>query len=407
MPTVAAAILVISLLWRLVFPAPQGRELPPAPVDPVSAAAVTQLENRLQRFPEDPNLYAQLGLSLLQQVRETGDTGLYARADEALKRALELEPNNLDGLIGRGMLATALHEFDDAIVWAQKARSINPWRAEILGILVDSYVELGLYEEAVAATQQMVDLRPGLESYSRVSYIRELHGDVEGATQAMRAAVAAGVPGTEPFLWAQIQLGNLQLLQGDLASAEQHYLTVLDFRPSYVYGKAGLAHVEAKRGNLEAAVALLEEVVAQLPLPEFVTKLGNLYAALGNRELAQGQWDLVRVMQRLNEDAGMNIDRELAAFEVEYGSNAREGLRLALAAYEARPTIFAADTLAWALFKSGALEEASRYSQEALRLGTEDPLILCHAEAIARAQRDLASGQYSEPRASCRFPLAG
>ena len=50
---------------------------------------------------------------------------------------------------------------------------------------------LHLREEAFDAVQTMVDLRPDSSSYARVSYLRSLHGDTEGAIQAMVAAVKA------------------------------------------------------------------------------------------------------------------------------------------------------------------------------------------------------------------------
>ena len=66
---------------------------------------------------------------------------------------------------------------------------------------------------------------------------------------------------------------------------------------------------------------------------------------------------------------------------------------LARAAYARRPSIKAADTLAWALFKAGQTAEARRYADEALRLGTHDPLMLYHAGMIAQAQGDSAAAR--------------
>jgi tetratricopeptide (TPR) repeat protein len=60
-------------------------------------------------------------------------------------------------------------------------------------------------------------------------------------------------------------------------------------------------------------------------------------------------------------------------------------LEKARAAYEARPSIHAADTLAWTLYKTGNYKEAREYSSEALKLETRDPLKLFHAGMISKA----------------------
>ncbi len=42
---------------------------------------------------------------------------------------------------------------------------------------------------------RMVSIRPDIRSYSRISYLREIHGDIPGAIEAMELAVEAGAPG--------------------------------------------------------------------------------------------------------------------------------------------------------------------------------------------------------------------
>ena len=59
-------------------------------------------------------------------------------------------------------------------------------------MIADAQIELGRYGAAARTLQRMVDLKPELASYARVSYFRELHGDLAGALQAMRLAVSAG-----------------------------------------------------------------------------------------------------------------------------------------------------------------------------------------------------------------------
>jgi putrescine aminotransferase len=73
---------------------------PVAAVERGSDAGLAQVQARLQRNPNDAAAYAELGYGLLQQVRETGDVSLYARAGVALDQALLRDPQQLDALAG-------------------------------------------------------------------------------------------------------------------------------------------------------------------------------------------------------------------------------------------------------------------------------------------------------------------
>jgi hypothetical protein len=51
--------------------------------------------------------------------------------------------------------------------------------------------------------------------------------------------------------------------------------------------------------------------------------------------------------------------------------------------------VTSADAYSWALYRAGRIEAAARFSVEAMRLGSADPLFLYHAGMIARANGDL------------------
>jgi Tfp pilus assembly protein PilF len=85
----------------------------------------------------------------------------------------------------------------------------------------------------------------------------------------------------------------------------------------------------------------------------------------------------------LNASAGLDVDLELALFEAEHGDDPRATVENARRAYASRPSIQAADVLAWALYQAGEYEAAQSYSHEALRLGTQDAAKYYHAGMIA------------------------
>jgi tetratricopeptide (TPR) repeat protein len=385
----SAVVLVLTLAGRALgghsaAPLPQTGQTTRA-TELTPEALVARLRAELSADPDNAGLYASLGLALLQQVRETGDPALYGQAETALDEAIGLDPRQLDALIGQGQLALARHDFRGALDWGRQARAIMPYRAEALGIIVDAQIELGRYAEAVESAQAMVDLRPDLASYSRVSYIRELHGDTPGAIAAMTLAAEVGPPGVESTAWTTVQLGHLYFHSGDLARAEQAYNQALAQRPDYPYAQAGLARVQAARGEFQPAIDALEDIVARLPLPEFLNTLGQLYEITGDAARAEAQYDLIRAIQHLNAGSGMNVDLELALFEADHGDPAT-ALAMARRAYEQRPSIYAADALAWAAYRAGDYATAGEKIAEALRLNTQDALLFYHAGMTAAAR---------------------
>jgi tetratricopeptide (TPR) repeat protein len=250
----------------------------------------------------------------------------------------------------------------------------------------------------------MVDRRPDLTSLSRVSYARELHGDLAGAIEAMRRAAEAGAPQAEATAWARIQLGHLHFTTGDLEAAETHYRQALAMLPEYAHGLAGLARVAAARGDLKPAADLYRQALKAVPWPEYAIALGDVYRAAGNTRAAAEQDALVRVIAKLQRASGVDVDLEMALFEADHAPDTTAlaaATQAARAQYARRPSVHAADGLAWTLYRAGQPAEALHYAHQALRLGSKDPLMLFHSGAIAAA-----AGQPAEARGYLEAALA-
>jgi len=360
-------------------------------------AQIQSLQDRLRAHPEDWSAYTSLGLAYLQKARETGDPTYYQKTEEALLAALAHQPDDYVPVSAMGALALARHQFHSALELGEKAKQINPDRTYAYGVIADAQIELGQYSEAVETLQTMVDLRPDMSSYSRISYLRELHGDIAGSMDMMQRAVDSGTPNLESTAWVRTQLGNLYFNTGDLDQAEVEYRRTLQDRPGYVYATAGLGRVQAARGNTDEAIKLLEEAIARMPMPEFVITLGDLYETTGQLEAASQQYRLVATIEKLYRANGVDMDMEIALFNADHDRNLEETVALARKAYANRPSVHGADALAWALYKTKHYEEAMEYSAEALKLGTKDALKLFHAGMIALELGDRSQArQYLE-----------
>jgi tetratricopeptide (TPR) repeat protein len=394
----AAVLVVLAFVNRSSTPTPNPVGASPR-VDVAPAGASTQaridgLEALIKDGGANPQTYAALGGEMLQRLRETGDPTLYPRAEMAFTEALKRDPSNLDAKVGIGTLALARHDFSGALRYGRAARQTDPGSFAPFAVLVDAEIELGRYGVAERTLQQMVDFKPTLSSYARVSYFRELHGDLEGAVAAMRLAAATAPGPGENSSYIQTLLGNLEFERGRLDAAEASYRGALAAFPGYPRATAGLAGVDAARRHFEPAIEVLRGVVERLPLPEFVIGLGETQQAAGKTMAAQASYALVGVEAKLLRANGVNTDVDLALFEANHGSAAK-GVVLGRRAWDEAPSVRSADAYAWALSRGGRDAAALRFSAEAMKLGSRDPSFLYHAGMIAkRAGRDESARRY-------------
>jgi tetratricopeptide (TPR) repeat protein len=404
---VAAVVLGVAagrfVLYRPDGAAPgvAGRGGPPSPEQ-----RVEQLEAAARRTPDDVQTLQSLGAAYVQLVAAGGDVSLYNAAEAVLDRAAERAPGDPRVLLTQGYLALARHDFALARDLGSQARAIDAFDPDALAVLVDAGVELGRYDEAAVYLQTMLDLRPGLAAYSRVSYLRELHGDVIGARRAFAQAETAG---TDRYDLATVAVlrGKLALNHGDVDEASARFAQARGHVETPAGVEAGEARVLAARGNVEGAIAVLERAVEERPTAEVAILQGDLLRLEGRQADARRADEVVRDLARRERAAGADVDMEMALFEADRGHPAR-ALALARAAHTRKPDNVTANiALAWALRATGAPESALPYVERALRLGTRDGLLHFRAAAVLadtgqndRARAELATAFEINPRFS-------
>jgi tetratricopeptide (TPR) repeat protein len=388
-PVLAAlAVLATLALLRGERPADQRVELPfdfRQTAGTSTDTLIGSLQEKIRDNPKDFDSHINLANAYLQKVREIGDPSLYTKTEDLLDQAQKLDGHSPELFATRGTLALARHDFQAALEYGKRALALDPESARYHGIVGDAQIELGMYDEAIHSYQEMVDRRPDFASFSRVAYARELYGDPEGAIEAMEFALQAGSGTPENVAWAHVQLGNLWFTSGKLEEAQKAYGLSTKTVSAYAPALAGQAKIAAARGDLGRAATLYRQAFNRMPLPEYAIALGDVYAEMGDRKKAEGQYELVQSMDKLLRTNGVNTDLEIALFYADHRMNLQTSLEKARAAYDARPSIHAADALAWTLYETGDYKKAQKYSSEALKLGTRDPLKLFHAGMIAKA----------------------
>jgi tetratricopeptide (TPR) repeat protein len=344
----------------------------------IAATGVAGLEAAVRARSDDAGLLTQLGFAYQLRWRETADPSYLPRSEAALRKALRIEAREPNAVLGLGSLALIRHEFRKALAYGRQARPLLPGSGRPYGVIGDALVELGRYDQAFTAFQRMVTLRPGLSSYARVAYARELTGDPVGALSAMRLALdsAAGQP--EPAAFALVEIAKLELGLGRTEAAARHARLALRVLPGYPAARLEVARIEAAGGRIGRALAEARRAAEAIPTQAAVALYAELLDRAGKPAEAQRQRTTIAVIDRLLEANGVQVDLESAVYRADHRIQRTRTVQLARQARAARPSVYGDDALAWALARAGRCSEALALAESALRLGTKDPLLFFH-----------------------------
>jgi tetratricopeptide (TPR) repeat protein len=389
----------ISLSEALLVPRPTGTE-----------QLIRSAQNSVARTQDNAKAYAGLGAAYFQRARETGDVSDYQLAEQSIAKSLDLVSEDFSSDAALGTMAEVCmgeHRFADALIYAQKALSLGTGDLSPFAIVGDAYADMGEYDKARIAYSRLtpsdrtLSPRAAYARDSRLSYLKFIAGDTAGAISLMKTAVTEGVEAqlpSENLAWLYYELGEYFSQAGDSASADSAYVAALNTHPGDYRSLAALGKLRANNGRYAEAIVLYQRAIAVVPMPIFIAELGDLYAKSGNPEEAQKQYQLVEYIGLLGHINQVLHNRDLALFYADHDMKLTEALDLAQKELEVRHDVYTWDALAWVLFKNGKLTEAGGASKKALRLGTQDSLLLFHAGMIAEAlgQREQARSELKE-----------
>lgn len=365
----------------------------------------TKYSTAVTQNPEDHMSRLKLAEVYINEARISGEQGYYYNAAiKMLNHVINAKPANKDvtymALSYKATVLLSLHQFAAARKVADEALAINTFDAGIYGALVDASVELGQYDDAVKYCDKMMEIRPDLRSYSRVSYLRQIYGDNAGAIQAMRMAVTAGAPGVESTEWARVTLGDLYLNTGKPDSAQIEYGLANMYRPGYAPALMGLAKVERATMNYDAAMDTTKTAIRLLSESSYVAFLGDLYELKGDAGKAKEVRE--EVLQLLEEgekdqpeeaDAMHNANRELAMANM-HCSKTDEALKYAQQDLAMRPdNIDANELVAWLYYVKGDYANAKLHADKMFKTNTKNAASLYKAGLIYAAAGDAAKGE--------------
>ena len=349
-------------------------------------ATVSAMTARLAADPQNAAAVVSLSNALIRLQRVNNDGRAVITAEQHLRAFLSRQPDHYDA---RRMLAVVLlsqHRFGDAIAEANKAMAADPRDAWNYGAAGDGYMEIGDYARAFEAYDRMGQLQPGPPAYARTAYALEITGDLEGALDYMRRAADGTSPNDpESQAWHFTQIGDLLVQLGRLPLARLEYERADATFPGHPLAIVGLARVKMLDGDLKAARLMLQSQLAKTATPDLAAAIGDLSAALGDATAADQYYQMAEQIERAAWGNGLKQPQVLARILSERPGRAAEAVRLAEEAARTRADIVTMDTLAWAYYRNGQIDAAKQASAQALRTGTRNAGIRCHAEVISDA----------------------
>lgn len=379
---------------------PRQGVLANAPEWATTQANVKKLRQELETKPEDARTLLMLAKEFMQEGRVTGDYSYYNKAAlDIINMVLLKDSRNFEAICLKSMVFLSQHRFAEGKEVAMDAMKANPYNSFVYGLLCDANVELGSYDDAVKMADKMVTIRPDIRSYSRVSYIREIFGDMPGSIEAIKMAVSAGYPGQEDTEWARMVLGHLYEDTNNLDKASEQYQTALRERPDYPFALAGMGRIAMYKKDYPAAIEYFEKARKIMTDVSFLEQLTVLYR-LNNQAKEADEYARVtlnalladNITAQKNQDQGHYSDMELANLYLQQNEPAK-AIQHAQMEHQRRPqNIDASETLAWTLYRNGQTKEALEYVTTVLRTNSQHPERLVKMGVIMAANGQTKEG---------------
>lgn len=356
---------------------------------------IAQANQTLERQPNNHEAHVQLAMALAQRAREIADTALYAEADKAAARSLELAPGNLAARRAQIWILLGRHEFAAALEQATALNREQPDDLQTYAYLTDANIELGRYAAAEQSAQWLLDLRPGnIPGLTRAAYLRELFGDLDGSLDLMQQAYQRTAPTeTENRAWLLTHMAHLHLLDGQPDRADALLDEAFKLFPGYHYALAQQARVRQAQGRDRDAVALLRRHVEAAPHPENFFYLGEALAKLGRKTEAAKVFAKFETAARAESASNDNANRELVFYYADHARRPVEALKISTLEMTRRQDVHTLDAHAWALYRNARYQEAGKTLARALAVGVRDPKLHFHAGMIA-----LKTGKVADAR---------
>jgi tetratricopeptide (TPR) repeat protein len=271
LPSVGLAWLVgfgASKLWSLAGPGPEQRRALLLAGVAVGALCTARIVIRNRDWNNDIVLYtrtlelspdADIILDDLASAYWSG--GAMDKAESVWKRALAVNPNNVDVLNNLGVLALRQKDYPLAAGFFQRAAKLKPDESKPHLNLGETYLKMGLRDQAETQLRAAVVLSPFdyrvLNDLGRLFLDEGREGEAE---EQFRASVRV-----KPNALAYDYLGAINGRRGTLEEAERDFRAALSMEESDSYAHFGLGDIYTLAGRRTEALSQYQAGLVEDP----------------------------------------------------------------------------------------------------------------------------------------------
>ncbi len=352
-------------------------------------------QKRIHRSPEDGLDRAALAGAYLKLARATGDANRYLLAEQSAQRSLASLPFDNEGaLLVLARIASARHDFSEAIRLAEQVLQSQPGSEEALSILITANLATGKLDQANRFANSLVNQIPTLGTLTQRALVEVAQGRDQAAIQDFQQALAVEEPEEMGSSAAtRTQLGRFYFQRGNHTLARELYQEALRILPRYPLALINLAELEARQERYDAAKRHYAQVFVSPDYPTVydhvaLQGIAQVKDLQGDPSGAEELWNNAEALLRQHLNlSSFGHRRELARLLLARGrsEDLAEALSLMQAEVDVRRDAETLDTLAWGLSRLERWREARQILQEAIGQGTRHAGIFYRAGVIEQA----------------------
>jgi tetratricopeptide (TPR) repeat protein len=250
-------------------------------------------------------------MQALESALQYHQAGRLQEAEQAYRKILEVDPNNVAAWHLLGRLAGQLADWDAAVRCISHALRLWPTYAEAQSDLGTIFEARGELEKAAAAYRQAVGLKPNYAvAHFNLGNVLKQQGKPHEAAACFRQAIAAN----PDFAPAHTSLGTILVDEARLDEAAAHFDCALKLDPHYARAHFGKGYVLQRWGSLDNAQAYYRRALELQPTDvDAQYNLGTLLEQRGDFEGAIASYRRVLDLKSDHLGANNNLGRLLWA----------------------------------------------------------------------------------------------